>query len=165
MAGTPKKKERKERSSAFIHSPEAMTVICEWAAQGKPLSELTRTMDIPYTTVANWINADDQRKVDYARAREAGADYLAEQILTIADERPHGNNLGNIDPGYVAWQKSRIDARKWIASKLKPKSYGDNASITHKGDAENPLVALLQRVSGNSLPVIKDVSEVEDEDE
>jgi hypothetical protein len=37
----------------------------------------------------------------------------------------------------VTWQKNRVDARKWVAAKLKPKKYGER--VTHAGDAENPL--------------------------
>ncbi|NBW20614.1 MAG: hypothetical protein EBR82_72875 [Caulobacteraceae bacterium] len=38
---------------------------------------------------------------------------------------------------YIQWQRNRIDARKWIASKLKPKKYSDR--VTMAGDAENPM--------------------------
>ena len=43
-----------------------------------------------------------------------------------------------IDSGYVAYQKQRIEARKWTAMKLKPKKYGDR--VVHAGDDENPVV-------------------------
>ena len=38
---------------------------------------------------------------------------------------------------YIQWQKNRIDARKWVAAKLKPRKYGDKVQLS--GDAENPL--------------------------
>jgi hypothetical protein len=37
----------------------------------------------------------------------------------------------------VSYQKQRIEARKWIAMKLKPKKYGDKLALGN--DAENPL--------------------------
>jgi deferrochelatase/peroxidase EfeB len=82
----------------------------------------------------------------YTRAREEQADTLADQILTIADETPEtvpiydkdGNVIDiKIDSGYVAYQKQRIEARKWTAMKLKPKKYGDKVAIG--GDADNPI--------------------------
>jgi hypothetical protein len=52
------------------------------------------------------------------RAREWGADALADQVLLIA-ENLHGN---------VARDRVRIAARMWLASKLGPKRYGDKIS-------------------------------------
>jgi hypothetical protein len=37
----------------------------------------------------------------------------------------------------VQWQKNRVDARKWVASKLKPRSYGERVQVA--GDADSPL--------------------------
>jgi len=84
----------------------------------------------------------------YDRAREEQADTLADQIIAIADENPVVTELkdreGNvidikIDSGYVAYQKQRIDARKWTAMKLKPKKYGERMQVA--GDSENPFEA------------------------
>jgi hypothetical protein len=52
----------------------------------------------------------------------------------------HG--LETVDTGWLQWQKQRIDSRKWCASKLKPKKYGDRVSLA--GDAENPLQTSVQ---------------------
>lgn len=74
----------------------------------------------------------------YARAKEESADSLADEILDIADNATNDwmkRNHGEDDPGWVAngenIQRSRvrIDTRKWIASKLKPKKYGDKMAI------------------------------------
>jgi hypothetical protein len=56
----------------------------------------------------------------YVRAREIQADILADEIIEIADTEP--------DP-----QKDRnlIDARKWLAGKLRPKRYGDHLKLDH----------------------------------
>ena len=45
--------------------------------------------------------------------------------------------ISRTDSGWVTWQKNRIDARKWVASKLKPKKYGDRQIVA--GDADSPL--------------------------
>jgi hypothetical protein len=39
---------------------------------------------------------------------------------------------------YVQWQKNRVDARKWVAAKLKPKKYSDR--IAHVGDNESDAI-------------------------
>jgi hypothetical protein len=77
----------------------------------------------------------------YAKAKDAAADTLAEEIQDISDSMPmettdkEGNT--RFDPGYIQWMRLRVDARKWVAAKLKPKKYGERTTIT--GDADNPL--------------------------
>jgi hypothetical protein len=69
----------------------------------------------------------------YTRAREEQADTNADEILQIADEMPpeYTDEKGrtNIDQTYLAWQKQRIEARKWTAAKLKPRKYGDRMAV------------------------------------
>ena len=80
----------------------------------------------------------------YARAREAQADKLAEETLAIADEDctmvradKHGSRdddgEGNtevvFDATAVARNRLRVDARKWLASKMAPKKYGDKLAV------------------------------------
>jgi hypothetical protein len=75
----------------------------------------------------------------YAHARDSQADTLADEILDIADDG--SNDYMGDDETYngdaVARSKLRVDARKWIASKLKPKKYGDKTLLG--SDPENPL--------------------------
>lgn len=54
----------------------------------------------------------------YARAREEQADSFADEIIDIADSVAP-------EAGEVAKAKLQIDARKWKASKMAPKKYGD----------------------------------------
>jgi len=69
----------------------------------------------------------------YARAREDQADTNADEILAIADEMPpeYTDEKGRtyLDQTFIQWQKNRIDARKWTASKLKPRKYGDRMAV------------------------------------
>ncbi len=84
----------------------------------------------------------------YVRAREAQADKMAEEILSIADEDctmvradKHGSRdedgQGNtevvFDATAVARNRLRVDARKWLASKMAPKKYGDKIQAEHTG--------------------------------
>jgi hypothetical protein len=77
----------------------------------------------------------------YTKAREDQADTLADEIHAIADQMPmektdkEGNT--SLDSAYINWMRLRIDARKWTASKLKPRKYGDRLALG--GDADNPL--------------------------
>jgi P27 family predicted phage terminase small subunit len=72
-------------------------------------------------TVRKWLaGGHEEFLAQYVRAREEQADYYADEMVEIADTTD--------DP-----QKARlqIDARKWKASKLAPKKYGEK--IQHAG--------------------------------
>jgi hypothetical protein len=71
------------------------------------------------------------------RAREDQADTLADEILDIADD-------SSLDPSD---RRVKIDARKWIASKLKPKTYGDKVQAELSGQ-----LTLEQLVLGSFKP-------------
>jgi hypothetical protein len=61
---------------------------------------------------------------------EDRADRLAEELVELADQ-PIPTGLDG--PGMSAWvQKLRVqvDVRKWAASKLKPKAYGERLDVT-----------------------------------
>ena len=80
----------------------------------------------------------------YARAREAQADQFAEDIIAIADDGigdtytdADGNERTNQD--VIARSRLRVDARKWLASKMAPKRYGDKLSAEITGADGGPL--------------------------
>ena len=102
------------------------------------LAAFCRLKGIKYPTLLDWINADEKRSEMYARAREDRADVIADEIVGIADEieveevkGPDGEILGvRMDATAVARNRLRVDARKWVASKLKPKTYGEKSEIS-----------------------------------
>jgi len=66
----------------------------------------------------------------YAKAKLKQADYMAEEILDIADDGSNDWMEGKegaliLNSEHVQRSKLRIDTRKWLASKLLPKAYGD----------------------------------------
>jgi hypothetical protein len=60
---------------------------------------------------------------EYARAKEQQAEYMEEEIISLADEA-EPDRYGRIEK-----DKLRVDARKWCAAKLKPKKYGDKPEL------------------------------------
>jgi hypothetical protein len=97
--------------------------ICERIAEGEPLTRICKDRQIPaYRTVLNWRVANEEFQQMYARARQDAADTLADEIRELAGRVERGELEPNA--GRVA-----IDALKWIASKLKPREYGDRAQI------------------------------------
>lgn len=98
------------------------------------------------TTVFKWLREDEAFAQQYARAREDQADALADEIVAIADEaevsaKQDGEEIRlALDATAVARNRLRVDARKWVASKLKPKKYGERTTLA--GDPEAPLHGL-----------------------
>lgn len=121
-------------------SPELFATICERIAEGESLVKICKNSDMPsYTSVMNWLAADkDGLLVErYARAREAQADYRADETIDIADECTDAN---------IA--RIRIDARKWHSGKLAPKKYGDKVQNEHSGP------------DGGGIPVIHTIRRI-----
>ncbi|MFA7269920.1 MAG: hypothetical protein WC073_11295 [Sterolibacterium sp.] len=133
--------------------------ICEQVAECSPLREIADKVGVSKGSLINWLaNHADQ----YARAREAQADVLATDILTLADvcrvgtittEKANGD-VETKTTDMVERARLQIDARKWLAGKMAPKKYGDR--LTHAGDAENPLAVLtMAQISTNPASRIK----------
>jgi hypothetical protein len=92
----------------------------------------------------------------YARAREDQSDTLADQIMEIGDEVPmmvitdeDGKVTKRMDPAGINRNRLRVDARKWIASKLKPRKYGDRQILA--GDKEAPIEVVHSTVLDDTI--------------
>lgn len=129
------------RPSTFTE--ETAAAICAKLAEGESLRSICRDDDMPgLSTVFQWLAARPVFAEQYARAREAQADALFEDILEIADDGRNDwmERRGEDDAGWVVngehLQRSRlrIDARKWMAGKLRPKTYGDKSLIEGPGE-------------------------------
>lgn len=113
-----------------IYSEELALEICEQIAQGNSLRSICERDDMPaISSVLLWVTKHTKFSEQYARAREAQADYYADELIEIADTVLKDNE-GKVfdDPTAVARAKLRIETRKWVASKLKSKSYGDKVT-------------------------------------
>jgi hypothetical protein len=112
------------------YNTDIASVLCEQIVEGKSLRSICRADDMPaIATVFKWLNAHPPFVEQYTRAREAQADTLADELLDIADDKRADVNRSRL----------MVDARKWIASKLKPKKYGEKIETTHRGDAAHPV--------------------------
>jgi hypothetical protein len=118
--------------------------ICNRIADGESLRSICAGKDMPSrTSVFKWLAARKEFADQYARAREAQADLLAEEIIEIADdtsrdtitkENSDGSEYEVANTEWINRSRLRVDARKWMASKLAPKKYGEkvdvNANVT-----------------------------------
>lgn len=119
--------------------------ICEGLCRGRSLRTLAKDLGFSYSNCMRWLNQDATFAEQYARAREIQADYFVDEILEIADEPPQITQNGAVDSAWVARQNMRIQARKWLASKLRPKKYADRTDT--KLDTEAPLTIEIVKFS------------------
>ena len=130
---------------------------------GGHMADFCKERGIPYTTMYDWVRSDNRRSEMYARAREDRAEKFADEIVAISDEitvtaKHQGEEIVMaVDAAAVSRNKLRVDARKWIAAKLKPKVYGDKVqiegTIDHKGMTDDVLLSRLAKF-GVALPAI-----------
>jgi len=105
------------------YTPEIADKICKAIADGRPLHRICKEEDwCPSEyTVYNWLDKHEDFAKSYARARERQQEFYAAQVIEIADTEP--------DPQRA---RNRMDARKWYASKVAPKKWGDKIEIDAK---------------------------------
>jgi len=108
-----------------VYSETIADKIITRLTNGESLSAICREEDKPDpATIYRWLAARPDFCDRYTRAKEEQADTLADEIIAIADE----------EEGDVQRARLRVDARKWVASKLKPKKYGERQEIEHTGN-------------------------------
>lgn len=111
-------------------------IICERMAEGESIRQICKDADMPgQSTIYKWLDAHPDFVEQYARARELQADFYADQCIQIADDGLNDTYIdenGNkrTDQDVIARSRLRVDVRKWHASKLAPKKYGDKMAVT-----------------------------------
>ena len=135
-------KQSKKVGRPPIYGQETRDQICALLAEGLSLRSICRQEGMPdLALVMRWLRDEPEFVAQYARAREAQADALAEEILEIADDgrndwmqREDPDNGGYEFKGeHVQRSRLRVDSRKWFVSKLAPKKYGDKVETEHTG--------------------------------
>ena len=153
VSGRKEKAAKKKAAPHQYDRQEAVAAVLEELASGASLIATCKREGLPsFTTFMRWLaeegEAGESLRDQYARAREAQAEVIAEDILTIADEEctmvkadKHGSRDddgdGNtevvFDSTAVQRNRLRVDARKWLLSKMAPKKYGDKIQAEHTG--------------------------------
>ena len=123
---------------------ELADLICERIADGESLRKICNDDDMPNkATVFRWLALHKDFSDQYAKARESQADTLFDEVLAIADQ--YDSAADTVNPDHINRARLRIDARKWMAGKLRPKKYGEKLELS--GDAESPLQVVINRFS------------------
>jgi len=133
-----------EETPAKIGRPTVMTEavqleICARMSMGESLTKVCKDRHMParqtVTLFAAGKGAENSAfAARYARARDALLDAYADDIVMIADDGTtdyvmkkgrNGHEYMAVDQEHIQRSRLRVDARKWILSKLRPEQYGD----------------------------------------
>ena len=95
--------------------------------------EVCTEMGLAWGGLLAWVNEDTERVDKFKNALEVRAHLLAEDALNIADQ-------ATVDDVSVA--KLRVDTRKWMASRLNPRWYGEHTKVEHTGTVTNLMQVL-----------------------
>jgi hypothetical protein len=133
---------QKEIDNIFNH-------VCSEIEKGRALRNVLKDENMPSTsTFYQWLDNNEDKAKQYARATEIRAEIIFDDILNIADDNVNdtytnddGVELTNHD--VIQRARLKIDARKWVLSKLNPKKFGDKTDITSGGEKIQTNVAIL----------------------
>ena len=107
-----------------IMTEELLDKMLEEIASGRSVIGICREEDWSPNadTWYRWLYKFPELSDRYARAKAIQSEYEADTILDIADNATR-------EDFQVA--RLRVDARKWVASKLVPTKYGDKQTVDH----------------------------------
>lgn len=126
--------------------------VCERIADCETLQSIADSAEVSKGTLITWLAGFPDH---YARAREAQAEKLVEDILAIADTPMVGvktktNEKGEVETteaDMIEHRRLQVDARKWLAGKMAPKKYGDKVTQEHTGAGGGPI--LMEQIAAN----------------
>lgn len=124
------------------YTQELADRLCALLADGQSMRKVCENDWAPdKASVFMWLRTRPEFLDQYTRAKQEAADSMVDDMLDIADDaRNDYMSVNDPDnPGYkfngehVNRSRLRVDARKWIAAKLKPKKYGEKVEHEHSG--------------------------------
>jgi len=118
-----------KRGRPSEYSEKIAAEICRRLSGGQSLNKICSDKHMPdRSTVMSWCENDDDFSRKYARAREAQAEFLADEIIDLSDK---------VTPKNANKARIQIDARKWKAAKMAPRKFGDRIDVNP--DADRPM--------------------------
>lgn len=139
------KKDKKPVGRPSGYSLERAQKFCKEYITGKYIIDICAEMEIPVSTLYDWLNENKEFSEMYARAKEISAELDDDEIKRIARDgsKDYGFKAGKDDDGETAFpflipeniQRSKliVDTLKWSMSKRAPKKYGDKVTAEHSG--------------------------------
>lgn len=137
------------------YSKEIADKICEIISTStKGLNAICKDGGFPVpSTIYLWLINNKEFSENYARAKEMQADFMMEEIIVIADD-DSGDIIQGTESSYangvsVQRAKLRTEVRKFAASKMAPKKYGDKLDVTSDGEKIPAPIIMLTDTDGD----------------
>ena len=106
---------------------EVQAEILKRISTGESLRKICSNDHLPNAkNVFSFIYTNDEFRNKYEASRREQAEWLGEEIVDIADN----------DTGDTQRDRLRIDARKWVMSKMLPKKYSDKIDVDMGGEVD-----------------------------
>jgi len=106
------------KGSGSKYNTERAAAICALIADGNSARRSCQKVGIDLVTFYTWQRVHPEFAQEVSRAREDQADTFADDMCNIADDEED-----------VQRAKLKIDARKWVAARMKPRSWGDKLQV------------------------------------
>lgn len=124
--------------------------------------------------IFKWMRDNPEFEKSYARAKDAQIEALMDETIEISDNATNDYmerlNFDGAETGWhlngdaVARSRLRIDTRKWLASKLKPKKYGEKLGVDTVVSVSPDLQSMMERIAtGGTRLTPEDVDKKDDE--
>lgn len=148
------------------YSPELASKICAELAMGRSLRSVCKDEALPcVATIFNWFRVHPEFLEQYTRAKEESADAMAEECLDIADDGTNdymerldkdGECVGyQVNGEHIQRSRLRVETRKWLMAKMKPKKYGEKVVQEQTGPNGGPIQHAVEWVVQPVKPIDK----------
>jgi hypothetical protein len=125
------------------YTPELADELCSRIASPMSLGKACEPEGMPsMSTVFKWLREIPDFSQRYAKACEERTEAQAEEMLDIADDGRNDFMASQEGDAAVVYKlngeainrsRLRVDTRKWLMAKMKPKKYGDKIHTEHSG--------------------------------
>jgi len=125
---------------------------------GESLNRILKDDHLPsMSSVFSWLTDESRPEFldKYNKAKELQAEYYADELIDIADDAANdyfekalatGEVVQVANSEHIQRSRLRVDTRKWVASKLLRKRYGDKQELEVKVGPAEQLKELMDMV-------------------
>jgi len=135
-------------------------------AEGESLRSVCRDENMPaLSTVFRWLGEHKEFQEQYARARQARASAMEEEILSISDDDSDDaitdpeSGATRLNTEFVARSRLKVDTRKWLMARMAPKVYGDKVSQEISGTDGGAIKQEITEIQLVAVPIPENLGE------
>ena len=140
-------------------TPALLIEICDRLSSGETLADICRSDHMPEVrTVYDWSRDDLNFSANFARAREAGFDVIANDCLAIADDGTNdfvakqneesGQTGQAFNAEHVQRSKLRVETRLKLLAKWDPKRYGEKLGLGKADGLDDLALVTIKDMTG-----------------